>query len=307
VSRHSPPPRGLFGLLRSRFKRGWKVTRQEVKILPRIVEWIWPFTQEAPQPVPVHILIGRDDWLQAGWTLASWFYFTECNWSVVIHDDGTLPEEAAPALKTMFGDIRIISRSEADAALTPVLRAYPFCAEYRQKHPYALKVFDIPHFAKGQRFLVFDSDLLFFNHPREVLDWTRDAADELRFAEDAQENAPITAGEAKSELGIKLWPRVDSGLCLLTKSIINLELCDEALAQTSLLSGDLARVEQTLLMLCAARHGKGGLLPRTYEVSYGKEAAPSAVARHYVPLVRDQFYSEGLTRLAPVFFPPDKV
>jgi hypothetical protein len=60
-------------------------------------------------------------------------------------------------------------------------------------------------------------------------------------------------------------------------------------------------------MLCAARHGKGGLLPRTYEVSYGKEAAPSAVARHYVPPVRDQFYSEGLTRLVPIFFPPEKV
>jgi len=218
----------------------------------------------------------------------------------------TLPEEAHTVFKAMFGDVRIISRQEADAALTPKLHAFPFCADYRAKHPRALKLFDIPHFAKSSRFLVFDSDLLFFGYPRELLDLARGDADEMWFAEDMQENALLTAAEARAELGIRIMPRVESGLCLLTKSIIDFDLCDQALAQTSILSGDHSRIEQTLLMLCAARHGKGGLLPRTYEVSHDKSAAPDVVARHYIGPVRHQFYTEGLNRLEPVLFPSEE-
>jgi len=59
-------------------------------------------------------------------------------------------------------------------------------------------------------------------------------------------------------------------------------------------------------MLCAARHGKGGLLPRKYEVSLGKDAAPDAVSRHYVGAVRDRFYAEGLERLNTVLFPREE-
>ena len=99
----------------------------------------------------------------AAWMLASWFYFTECTWRVVIHDDGTLPKEAAARLRGMFPEVRVITRKEADAEMGRVLNAFPLCSEYREMHPLALKVFDIPHFAKCSHFLIFDSDLLFFS------------------------------------------------------------------------------------------------------------------------------------------------
>jgi hypothetical protein len=56
-------------------------------------------------------------------------------------------------------------------------------------------------------------------------------------------------------------------------------------------------------MLCAARHGKGGLLPRTYEVSLDKRGAPNAISRHYVRAVRDRFYTEGVQRLRGILLP----
>jgi len=60
-------------------------------------------------------------------------------------------------------------------------------------------------------------------------------------------------------------------------------------------------------MLCAARHGKGGLLPRTYEVSLGKNSAEDAISRHYVGAVRDRFYAEGVKRLSAVLFSEEPV
>ena len=298
-------PGRLLWLLRRDLKRGFEAARQEYKTLPRIAGWSWPFWNEAPQTVPVHVLTGEKDWLLAAWMLASWFHFTEHAWPVFIHDDGTLPEEGRQLFKKLFTSARIIGRKEADAALGPVLRSFPFCADYRRLHPLALKVFDIPHFTTGERFLVFDSDLLFFNHPREILDWVSRQADECWFNEDVQEGSLITAAEARTELGIKIWPRVNSGLCLLMKAAIDLDMCDRALAATSILSGHVWRIEQTLLMLCAGRYKKGGLLPRTYEVSLGKFAAENAISRHYVGAVRDRFYAEGVKRLSTVFFPEE--
>ena len=61
--------------------------------------------------------------------------------------------------------------------------------------------------------------------------------------------------------------------------------------------GPIWRVEQTLFALCASRGGKGGLLPKNYEVSLRRRASPDAIARHYVGAVRDRFYGEGLKRL----------
>lgn len=298
-------PGRLWWLLRRDLARGWDATYHHYQTLPRITGWSWHFWNETPRGTPVHVLTGRDDWQMAAWMLASWFHFTEHAWPVVIHGDGTLHEEAREALQKLFPAARFISRREADEALDPLLRAFPFCADYRRAHPLALKLFDIPHFAAGSRFMIFDSDLLFFSHPREILDWDASRADECWFNEDAQETSLITAAEARAELGVKIWPRVNSGLCLLTKSAIDLDLCDRALAQTSVARGHVWRIEQTLLMLCAARHGKGGLLPRKYEVSLGKDAAPDVVSRHYVGAVRDRFYAEGLARLRPIFFPKE--
>src|SRR4029078_10838206 len=150
-----------------------------------------------------------------------------------------------------FPTARIIDRQEADAKIQPLLHPFPFCADYRRQHPLALKVFDIPHFAAGERFMIFDSDLLFFNHPREIMTWVRSGADDCRFNEDVKEGALLTGAEARSKLGGDIWPRVNSGLCLLTKNAIDFDLCDRALAQTSILSGHVWRIEQTLLMLCA--------------------------------------------------------
>lgn len=292
-----PTPGRLWWLLRRDLTRGWEAAYHDYKTLPRIEEWSWPFWNEVPQSIGVHVLTGARDWRLAAWMLASWFHFSEHAWRVVIHDDGTLPPEGAATLQKLFSNARIIRRAEADAAMERELKPFPFCAEYRGLHPLALKIFDVAHYAAGERFMVFDSDLLFFNFPHEILQWAGSESEECWFNEDVQEGALLTAAEARDELGVKIWPRVNSGLCLLHEPAINYDFMDRALAETGILRGHIWRVEQTLFMLCAARHGKGGLLPKKYEVSLDRTAAEDVVSRHYVGAVRDRFFGEGLKRL----------
>ena len=293
-------PGRLWWLLKRDMKRGMSASYHDYKIRPLIQKWNWPFWNDAPMSVPVHVLTGEKDWQLCAWMLASFFHHTEHTWNVVIHDDGTLTEEIRREFSALFKTARIIPRAQADATLDAVLKPLPFAYEYRGMHPLALKIFDMPYYCEAPRFIMLDSDVLFFNHPREIMDWAGSGAKECWFNEDIAEGSLLPASDAIEDLGVKLWPRVNSGLALITKEAIDFDFCDRALGETPILKGHLWRVEQTLFALCASRHGKGGLLPKTYEVSLGKHAAEDCVARHYVGAVRNRFFAEGMKRLRPV-------
>jgi hypothetical protein len=294
-------PGRLWWLIRRDFKRGWDASYHDYKSKPRIAEWTWPFWHETPQSTPVHVLTGKNDWQLCAWMLASWFHFTEETWTVIIHDDGTLPGEARVLFQHLLKTARIISRPEADARMEKVLAAHPRCREYRNRHPLGLKIFDFAAFTEGDRFIALDSDVLFFRYPPEIMEWTSSSAQSCWFNEDVAEGSLISKEDAASALGVTLWPRVNSGLCLVAKAAIDLSLCEKALGEKGMIEGHIWRVEQTLFALCASKFGKGGLLPKTYEVSLGEHSAsPDLVARHYVGAVRDRFYGEGLKRLRDV-------
>jgi len=290
-------PGRLWRDLRRDLTRGFAAARHHYATLPRITEWSWPYWAERPNAVPVHVLTGQEDWLLAAWMLASWFHFTQQGWHVVVHDDGSLSDEAMRILSRMFPGARIIRRAEADSALERALLPYPYCLDYRRTEAVALKVFDAHFFAEGDRFIMIDSNVLFFQRPDELIDWTAAESHNCWFNEDVREMSLISEEEASSELGVTPWSRVNTGLCLLSKEAFDFDFCDRILARTSVGRGETRRIEQTLLALCAARRNKGGLLPRKYEVSLRKHASPDAVSRHYLAAVRNRFYGEGLKRL----------
>jgi hypothetical protein len=149
-----------------------------------------------------------------------------------------------------------------------------------------------------------DPAVLFFRYPAEILTWVDSGSEECRFAKDACEGSLLTMQQAKAELDVELWNRVSTGIALLHKRTIDLDLCDRALAETTILRGAIERVEQTLFAVCAARCGKGGHLPPTYEVSQGKHASSDAIARVYVDAVRNRFYGEGLRQLSRFILAP---
>ena len=291
-------PGRLWWQIRRDVKRGWDASYHDYNTLARIEDWVWSLWGEEPAAVPIHLLTGAKDWRLAAWSLASFFHYSELGWPVVIHDDGTLSEEAQAKLCELFEGCRIITRAESDRVMARALRPFPWCADYRAAHPLAIKIFDMAHFAEGDRYIVLDSDILFFGQPKEIVDWAQGpVARDCWFNEDVQEAALITAAEAREELNVKLWSRVNSGLCLMYKPSVDFDFCDRALAITSILRGQIWRIEQTLFALCASRNLRGGLLPKTYEVTLRRNASKDAIMRHYVGAVRDRFYGEGLKRL----------
>lgn len=293
-------PGRLLYLVQRDWKRGVSATWHERFVGRRILGWRNPFAGEPVGLVPVRVLTGKDDWLLACWMLASWFHATGRNWTVVIHDDGRLRPEAFEAFQKMIPGVAFVRAEEGDRAAAKFLAGHPACSDYRFAHPFGRKIFDFVALTTGNRFLSFDSDILFFRKPEVLLELCEKNAGELWFNEDVSDSFPISREEARAKLGLEIWPRVNAGLCLIDRTAIDLDLCERALLETSILKGHPWLVEQALYAICASARGLGGLLPPEYEVSLEKKARPGVVARHYVGAVRQHFHGEGMARLKGV-------
>ena len=295
-------PGRLWWLFSRDCKRGLSASWHARYTAEEILRRKKPATGSVVEGVPVHVLTGSETWLLSVWMLASWEHYSARRWQIVLHDDGTLTDEACSVLVELFPGAVVIRRREADREVGRALKDMRLCQEYRRRHPLALKIFDVPLLCREGRFILLDSDVLFFKRPEGILKWVDDGGIDCFFNEDVEESALVSAAGALEIFKIRLWRRVNSGLCLVYREAIKPEFCEEYLARTEMLQGPLWRVEQTLFALCAARHGHGGLLSPCYEVSLGWNARPDVVARHYVGAVRDRFYGEGMARLKKVLF-----
>jgi hypothetical protein len=216
---------------------------------------------------------------------------------VIIHDDGGMPPEARPAIVKMLPGVRGFTGAEADRTVLDALAGHPTCRGYRLAHPLARKIFDIPILTRADRFIILDSDIIFFRKPEAILRWCADGAGQCWFNRDVHEAMPISRSQVQEKLGVDMWHRVNSGLCLIDRATIDFDLCERALRDTNLLQKHIWLVEQTLFAICASAKGRGGLLPEGYEVTKAENASSDAVARHYVGAVRQRFYADGIARV----------
>jgi hypothetical protein len=296
-------PGRVWWLARRDAARGLSATWHDYLTCDGLVGgWVNKNATKTPEDVPVCMLTGEKDLRCALWTLASWFHFTQRNWRVIVHDDGSLRCDQVAMLKRLWPDIVIRWRSEADDTMQSVMEHFPSARCYRGSHVLALKAFDIPLLSASGPFILLDSDLLFFSEPREILDWVDARDGSCWFNEDVAEANCLTDADIFRKYGFHLWPRVNSGLCLLQPSALNLGEMDRWLDENQALQNSEAlwRVEQTLLAMAASKAGKGGLLPRSYEVSLDRRASRDCVMRHYVGAVREHFFGEGIAKLSPV-------
>ena len=295
----------LLYLTRRAFSRGLKSSYHEYITVPKILNSCFP-QEGKKEKVVAHFLTGEATWLMGCWMMASFIHTTNRNWQFVIHDDGSLTQDQVEKIKKTFPDsITIIWREAADKEMAEVLDKYPGCRSYREEVALGIKSYDIPYMAKSERFLLLDTDLMFFKKPQEILDWVDDEnSEEMWFNADAVEPSPFANSlESEEALGVKIWPKINSGLCLFNKKVLDFEFFEKCIQHPKIKELKFWRREQTTLGLSASKCGKGGLLPNTYEVSLGKKMISDAIVRHYVGSVRAEFYAEGISRMAAKLLP----
>ena len=249
---------------------------------------------DARVPFSVHALVCKRDVnmaicsakslnLAAGRALP-WFF----------HDDGSLGDREVKRLEYHFPGCTVLTRAYADAQLQLVLAPFPLVRETRRQYVMMRKLVDLVFFAPRERVLCVDTDILFFQHPAQLLEGGRSNL----FNRDIANSYLYPPEELLAFTGIPVLERVNAGLSSLWKDAFGIEAMERVLGQIPLRENLIYhRIEQTLVALLAtASAGGAAHLGPAYDVSYDKPVGP-AVCKHYVGAIRPRFEREGLVYL----------
>ena len=248
------------------------------------------------ESVSLHMVLSHGGLLMGQLTLRSLEFHSGYSWAPVLHDDGTLSDKDVAEIMTNFPDASVIRRAEADSELHEALKDFPQCRDNRVKHPWFLKVFDTRHYAPHERYIVIDSDIVFFRTPDFILKWMSERPETFWFMEDTKEKYSSGRAGIEEAMGFPLWERVNSGLDLMVRPSVDLALAEKFLERCAPMAREYCFLEQTFFAVTGSAWGKGGTLPPEYEISWTNFRKHGAVCRHYVgPFKNDALFIEGAT------------
>ena len=257
--------------------------------------------QNLPEmPVEVHMLVGARTWLMALWAARSYQFSTGLLWNFVFQDDGTLTQRQMDGLKNLFPLCVVKPRSTADVKMESLLEKWPSCLKARQKHIMFMKMFDPLFYSDADRFILLDSDILFFEKPQEILDWAVGDNPQFLFDPDVKNSYSIPVHELEVHFGVKMLEHANAGLAMIPRRRVDLDVVEEYLIRFEKESMHDLWLEQTAYALLASMSKGSALLPDTYEISFGSRRNLGCVARHYVGTndSRPHFFREGVISLA---------
>lgn len=253
----------------------------------------------------VHILTCEKDFLDAVWCLKTLYHYSGVRPKLVIHEDGSLSIGNIKTFLKHFVNCRVIRRKDADEDLKHFLANYKYSQKNRLNKDFfgALKIFDAFYYAKADKLLLLDSDILFFKKPNEIIEYIKE--DKPFFNSDYQDAYSKPVSELNKILGVSIFPKVNSGIMFLRKEyhFNNRDFIEyyfekmEAIIQPRNINWH----EQTLNALLLSKYG-AIRLNENYQISK-RPITDKTVCHHYVnDGSRKNFYKEGLKYLKSIKF-----
>ena len=282
--------------------------RRAHRLLPRVAR-LAERLPALPGPVPpwppaceLHMLCGAR---QSGLgLLAAWSLLRFLPGALLyVHSDGSFGPEEVERWGRVLAGCRLIARKQADELAAEALGPrYPRLLRWRSGNLYGAQLVDYHLFGSSPVVLSWDSDVLCFSRPEELLQgiagrqgglrWNRDLA--TCYSQSPQLLGRILGAEVPAALnaGLLLVPRLGE------EAFAYLETALRRLEEDGRIELDHLWSAQTYYALWAARLPGSGPLPPAYDVALGR-TRPDAVARHYVniPSIRPRLLTEGAARV----------
>ena len=234
----------------------------------------------------VHVLVSKRDFPAMLWGLYSFYYNSSKEIGLVVHDDGSLDEFHSRQLQTIFPGSSLIFRSFSDLKIDKYISCFPKCKEFRKAHPTHLKLIDFFFFSKTEKIIFFDSDIIFFKEPKQIINEKHNI-----FIEDLWTNYILSPLEIKSQFQINVPPKINTGFGKINKNCFDMNFLEFCLSNEKLGRG-MFTSEQTLVAMLAAREGV-----KTASGAYKmdlKKGIQEKVVKHYTSVIRYLLYIEGI-------------
>ena len=257
-----------------------------------------PVHADAPGsgPVEVHLLCHRGDHLCAIWALKTLYRTAGVRWPAVVHVQGSCTRTMRRRFRRHAPDARLIMQDEADARVRSALAdRYPRLVGARRQSPFMMKLIDPVLLTSADRIVMLDSDVLFFREPRELRAHVERAPDDVwLFQRDPASTYNLGEAEAASAFGIRMPERVNSGIAVVPRPLVDFDLCERLLEHPAVCRPS-GWIEQTLFALCAGARGRVEYLSASYVISLERGLDYDGVtARHYAGPSRPLLTEEGM-------------
>ncbi|WP_030008240.1 hypothetical protein, partial [Picosynechococcus sp. NKBG042902] len=290
-------PGALIYKLKTKFGHGLDTAYYRDLFRKKILDTA-PITRTDSKLAEVHTLTSSKDCLNTIWSLKSFYVFSEENYALCIHDDGTLNDQDKLEILKHFPNARLIERTMADREIYQKLQSYPSALKMRENNPFSLKVFDFTYFSNTDKILFIDSDILFFAKPTDLIERINNSNYKLNtFNKDWNYGYSPDIEKIAKYINFELIPYINTGLGLIHKISMSFEKLEHFLSIPGIQDHPYGgRAEQTLIALCSSEYGFE-FLSSDYDVNIEKITPTDSPCRHYVSPIRYLMYKEGLKRL----------
>ncbi|NTE04811.1 glycosyl transferase [Agrobacterium tumefaciens] len=146
---------------------GKQEMRKASALLPAIVS--------IPDGYRIYFLTGQDYLYQTLFCAFSLTKVSKTPFQFILIDDGSFDQDLTNQATTQMPGVKIITKEEIMANLEAKLPAkdYPYLHNKRKVYPHIKKLIDVHTLEDGDYKLVLDSDMLFWNEPKEIIDWLK--------------------------------------------------------------------------------------------------------------------------------------
>lgn len=182
----------------------------------------------------IHSLICKKDINLLYFSIKLFKYYSGLDFQLIIHEDGSIYGSDLKLTKMLFNDIgienKIIPYKDATQQISNFLQDYPLCQHFRKSihHTiFRIKLFDPFFFTTSHDILYLDSDILFCNYPKILLDYINK---KTPFYLRDMSNAYCVPFRKEDRLGDQIKECVNAGLNYYpNKNTYNLNLIEDCL------------------------------------------------------------------------------
>jgi hypothetical protein len=265
-----------------------------------------PVTCGADTAYELHTLTCEHDLLNTLWSLKTWYHYSSTRPSLVIYAGGPLSDKSVHILSKHFPNCRIIRRDQFNHDMQDFLKNHPACLKHALISPFycALKLFGPMRYAQSGSVLYFDSDILFFRTPVEILEHIERGTP--CYNSDYQDAYTHPAALINKLLSTNLAHKINAGLFHIARQDLTGSFALVETYFTKVPAVDhgtwvVNRHEQTLNALLLSK-ANAARLGGDYQISR-TPVTDSTVSHHFVnDGSRPDFYRVGMRRLVSTGF-----
>ena len=249
--------------------------------------------------LPIYFLTGKKYLYQTLFCIQSLIKVTDKKFRFVLIDDGTFDEEITTKIVQLLPHADIITAAIINKNLYKILpeNEFPILHQKRKEYPHIKKLTDI-HTIPGTWKLVLDSDMLFWNEPKQIIDWLNNPSAPLHMT-DCERSYGYSENLMEKLKGHKIPDLINVGVLGLNSEAINWKDLEHWISVLEKQEGKTYYLEQALSAMLIADLQAEALDTGNYKVNPTKEEALNnvGVLHHYVDLSKEWYFKFAWKKL----------